>query len=174
MKFLKSMLLVIVLGLFNQSVYGAFSEDVPPPVIFPPEVEPEEVPTLSANMVIKTWGNSQPAKVNIKSRGVLRVVLEIEDEIDEELLGDATLSAEVGTDVSPVWVRKRDVNGDGVRDLVFYFKTRDVFDGEFEADTDVTLTLSLSFDDELFDFSTDVRTAAPKRWGWLKKLRRRK
>lgn len=172
MKTITSLILVTFISIFAQTAHGAFAEDVPPPIPLP-DPEPEPV-VLKATMIVKSLRSGKPVKINIKSRGVIPVVLLAENEIDNELMGRAELSSDSLLDVAvPRLTKRYDVNEDGLLDYIYIFRTQDLFKGATEPDEDVTLILTVTYDNKPVGFSAQVETIAPKRKGCLKRRKRR-
>jgi len=171
MKLTTSHILVAVLSLFTQASFGAFAPDIPPPLPIPtPELEPS---LLKATMVVKSLRSGNPVKINIKSRGVIPVVLLLENEVEDKLVGEAELRVDSLLEVAvPRFTKRYDVNDDGIEDYIFIFRTQDVLNEATEADENVTLILTVNYDNKPVEFSTQIETVAPKRKGWLRKRKR--
>jgi len=172
MKLTTSHIFVSVLSLFTQTSFGAFAPDIPPPLPIPvPEPEPV---VMEATMVVKSLRSGNPVKINIKSRGVIPVVLLVENEIEDELVGEVELSADSLLEVAvPRFTKRYDVNDDGIQDYIFIFRTQDVLKGATETNKDVILALTVTYCNKPVVFTTQIKTITPKRKGWFKRGKRR-
>lgn len=140
-----------------------------PGVEVPPLLEdsPEEEVQFKGEFVVKPrWRgkNSDTPKLNIRSHRIFRGVLFFEQDVDLDLIEDFYLESPFDDSV-PMYVKEKDVNKDGINDLVCYFFVREVFpeDAEIENGEMFELSMNILYDGTLFSFSDEVIAKVPRK-----------
>ena len=158
LKIIQRFMILGLMAICTQEAHAAFQIELPPPIPLPiPDIEPE-VPEFLGTIQVRGHLHHQQDKSHSRDRRLLRVILLIGSEIDEQLFNGVELTTDQSTDFkTPKRTKRHDVNKDGITDYIFYFEVAGLLNEFDSAQDEVTLNLEVNYDDYIFDFATSVK-----------------